>query len=151
MLTAALEKGVLLEKEVSYIKNIGAYNEKKNKGKYSFLKNNSYNSILEEAWKDWLEDLTCLRNIISHKIPLGGRTWAYGQIPIDGAMYNVLFLPKFSDIKKSNIDFVNILKIEFEESSGFSEMLKRNSKAYSDEIHKKVHKLMEELLMVKSS
>lgn len=101
MMKAAIEAQVLTKREAKYVKNIRDYCDKKNKPKYSFLQKSTYNKILEQAWKDWLEDLTNLRNLIVHKIPFGGRTWSGGQIPIDGGLYSVLFLPEFSEIKNS--------------------------------------------------
>ena len=150
LINEEVEIGNLTKKEAGYIKNIGSYSEKKNKPKYKFLKENPYNIILEEAWKDWLEDLTSLRNLITHKVSFGGRTWPNAQIPSEGGLYSVLLLPNFSDIKSSNVDIENIFNISVDQNN-FNEILERNSKAYSDTVHVKVHELVNKLLLVEAS
>lgn len=147
MLEAAVQLEKLATKEAEHLKNVRDYCNKKNKSKYKFLQNNPYNGVLECAWKDWLKDLTNLRNVVLHNMPFGGRTWSSGQVSFKGEQFSVLFLPDFQELKRKNI-FDDIFNISIQEGQNFIYFSERNSKSYSDKIHIEVHSLVKKLLLV---
>ncbi|MCB1721120.1 MAG: hypothetical protein H6859_11035 [Rhodospirillales bacterium] len=147
MIDAALSLGRIKPNEAGWVGNIRGYCENKKKEKFKFLQNNPYNQILEDSWKDWLEYTTNLRNLVTHTVPLGGRTWSSCTVPCDGQVFSALIIPKEFEIKKKDLDIDKIFCL-----NGFPDEMQEvftetNSKIYSDKIHKKAHELVEKLLI----
>ncbi len=92
-----------------------------------------------------------MRNLIAHTVPLGGRTWSSCNVPCNNELYSALIIPRESDIKKKGADIDKIFCVSGSQDEMVEVLGTRNSKVYSDKIHKKAHELVERLLVKASN